>query len=210
MRFILFGCSREKQSGGMSASKVRKHVSAVDLLGPDGEGLASARRALNAALVDRDNNTVTPADASLMMPAVQRYVGPFYEAAGLAEWPRAQRRLLESEALIVSGLYGVVTTEEAIKEYDVWMGRKVEGGLPVWSWWSARGLGVWLRRLLARRKVTDLHVMLPSLYRHALGELDFSGTIHLIGDGESERDLEQQGQALKRLVFDGRCSCGCS
>jgi hypothetical protein len=101
---LVLSCSGDKRSGG---SLELKGDTVFDLLPSSlADRLAEARQELRV---------VAGVDDSLLLPAWQRYVGHFYQAAG----DSVSRAIADGvTVLIISGGYGLVVGQEPIGDYD--------------------------------------------------------------------------------------------
>lgn len=205
-RLILIPCSHSKRGGG--SAKWDPTVTAPRRLGPAAEDLWAARREM-AQVIGEPPAPDLGGDGPLppLLPAVQRYSGKLYDGAQILAWEDAAREQLAAEALIVSGLYGLVTPQEPIRRYDCWMGRTVEGQR-VNRWWRRRGLGAWLRAYVESGRVTDVWSFLSSSYVESIGGLRFEGVhVHWTPYGRGNEAIRAQGRLLHLLVVGGRCTC---
>lgn len=102
---VVIPCSGSKRSGGCSVERTGDSI--LDLLPSDLADTLRARRACNAPIAQLDE--------SEFLPAVKRYKGRLYQAAGTA-----LDTLVQSSAgiLIVSGGYGVVCAAEPVGWYS--------------------------------------------------------------------------------------------
>ena len=141
-----------------------------------------------------------------LLPALDRYQGLFYRGADFTTWPAAALERFRGQALIVSGLYGLVAPNESIRYYECAMDRSLPGYGAVKHWWRGAGLGDWVRAYLAHVKATDLYLFLSTSYLEALGRIEFGGVrVHLTPYDASTDAIRQQGEFLRRLYFQGMC-----
>ena len=93
------------------------------LLGVKGAALASATE---ADLAIRTAPT---------LPAIERYSGVLFDALDHRSLPAAQRRRLNTDVCIVSGLWGPVTPADPIPDYKLKMGATLPRLGKLSTWW---------------------------------------------------------------------------
>lgn len=200
---ILLPDSASKRPGGDPAW--RRQVTALALLGEAGAGLGEARRAL-AELVGEAAGPDLGGDGHrrAYLPALERYDGPLYEAAGLSSLSTGDRETMRRCGLIVSGLYGLLAPVEPIRDHDVTMDTELPDGQPVRQWWREHALGDVLRAYVSENAVADVYCFLSAGHIEAIGGLESLGaTVHQLA-GEQASDAEaEQGRALARLLREG-------
>jgi uncharacterized protein len=128
------------------------------LLGVKGEALAAA----SAADLD--------VASAPTLPAIERYTGVLYGALGLGSLPAAQRRRVDAQVRIISGLWGVVAPSDLIPDYKLKMGATLPRLGRLATWWRPTVTAA-LAADVARRTVWDL---LPNEHRAAWAP-DLSG-----------------------------------
>jgi hypothetical protein len=187
----------------------RRQSTALALLGEAGARLAEARRAL-AELVGEAAGPDLGGDGNrrAYLPALERFDGPLYEAAAAISRSAAERETMRRSCLIVSALYGLVTTNEPIREYALTMETPLPDGRTVSHWWREHGLGEALRSYVAETGVADLYSFLPAEHAAALDGLELAGTAtHQVASAAGSDAPEEQAGALARLVKEGDCVC---
>jgi len=95
------------------------------LLGVKGEALAGATAA---------NRNVREAPT---MPAIERYTGVLYDAIDPRSMSAVHRRRLDASAVILSGLWGLVTPRDPIPDYKLKMGTSLGRLGRLSRWWRA-------------------------------------------------------------------------
>ena len=93
------------------------------LLGVKGTALASATAANLAVLT------------SPTMPAIERYTGVLYDALDVDSLSARDRKRLNSQVLIFSGLWGVVRPHDMIPDYKMKMGATIAPIGKLSTWW---------------------------------------------------------------------------
>jgi len=131
----------------MSSSARRRS----ELLGVKGEALAAAT-ARNLGLPTGPTR-----------PAIERYAGVLYQALDARSLRAPQRRRLEAQVRIVSGLWGVVAPGDPIPDYKLKMGAALPRLGRLATWWRP-ALTAALAPEVAGRVVWDL---LPNEHRNA-------------------------------------------
>ena len=183
----------------------RRQATALALPGTAGDALGAARREL-AELTGEAAGPDLGGDGNrrAYLPALERFDGPLYAAAGLGRLKTGERETLRRSCLIVSGLYGLLTTAEPIREYGLTMEARLPDGQPVSVWWREHGLPQALRRHVAGGGVTDVHCFLPAAHIEALGGLQIDGVeLHSSAWADEGEVLEELADALVRLLREG-------
>lgn len=93
------------------------------LLGVKGTALASATAANLAVLT------------SPTTPAIERYTGVLYDALGVDSLSARDRKRLNNQVLIFSGLWGVVRPDDMIPDYKLKMGATIAPIGKLSTWW---------------------------------------------------------------------------
>jgi len=183
----------------------RRQATALALLGAAGDTLGEARRQLaelagEAAGPDLGGH----GNRRAYLPALERFAGPLYEATGLGRLKADDRETLRRACLIVSGLYGLLTTVEPIREYGLTMDAQLPDGRPVSEWWREHGLPEALRSHVTGGGVTDVYCFLPAAHIGALGGLQLEGVeFHASAWADEGEALEELAGALVRLLREG-------
>ena len=183
----------------------RRQATALALLGAAGDALGEARREL-AELAGEAPGPDLGGDGNrrAYLPALERFDGPLYAAAGLGRLKADDRETLRRSCLIVSGLYGLLTTTEPIREYGLTMDARLPDGRPASAWWRAHGLPEALADHVAGGGVTDVYCFLPAEHIEALGGLQIDGVeLHASVWADEEEALEELADALVRLLREG-------
>lgn len=200
---ILIPDSAEMRRGGDPTW--RRQSTALALPGDAGALLGAARRTL-AELVGEAAGPDLGGDGNrrAYLPALERYTGALYAAAEAASWSAADRETMRRCCLVVSGLYGLLTATEPVREHSVTMQARLPEGQPVSLWWREHGLGDVLRSYVTAGGFTAVHSFLPAEHVEAVGGLEFEGAeSHRIVSPEVGDDPAEQGRALARLVREG-------
>ena len=155
----------------------RRQSTALALLGDAGARLAEARQAL-ADLVGEAAGPDLGGDGNrrAYLPALERFDGALHEAAVASFRSAEDRETMRRSCLIVSGLYGLLTISEPIREYSVTMETPLPDGQTVGRWWREHGLGEALRAYLSQSGVTDVYCFLSADGIAALDRLELEGT----------------------------------
>jgi cytoplasmic iron level regulating protein YaaA (DUF328/UPF0246 family) len=111
--------------------------------------LEHARRTVLDALGDP---TVTDGRTR---PAIERYTGVLYGALDYGSLPPAQRRRIDAQVVIVSGLWGLVAPRDRIPAYRLKMGASLPSLGKLSTWWRPT-LSPLLDELAGRRTVWNL------------------------------------------------------
>jgi hypothetical protein len=204
---ILLPDSAVKRAGGDPAW--RRQVTAPVVLGEAGGQLAADRRAL-AELVGEAAGPDLGGDGlrRAYLPALERFAGGLYDAAEVTFWSAEDRETLRGCGLIVSALYGLVTTIEPIRDHALTMASPLPDGRTVNQWWRERALGDLVRAHVADGGVTDVYSFLPADHIDAIGGLEIGGaTVHRIAAEPAGDAASRQGDVLTRLIKEGACDC---
>ncbi len=110
------------------------------LIGVKGVALAEAT-ATNRAI-----------DSTPTMAAIDRYTGVLYDALDVGSLAGAERRRLDAQVLIMSGVWGLVAPRDPIPDYKCKMGASLPGIGVLSTWWRDRLTPVLDDR--ARRRTT--------------------------------------------------------
>jgi cytoplasmic iron level regulating protein YaaA (DUF328/UPF0246 family) len=111
-----------------------------------GVGPAAAERAAEANLA---------IDRAPTLPAIERYDGVLYGALDHRSLSRPDRRRLDAQVLIFSGLWGAVAPDDPIPDYKCKMGASLPPLGRLAAWWRPR-LAPLLHERSARRVVWNL------------------------------------------------------
>ncbi len=183
----------------------RRQATALALLGAAGDALGEARREL-AELTGEAAGPDLGGDGNrrAYLPALERFDGPLYTAAGLGRLKADERETLRRSCLLVSGLYGLLTTTEPVREYGLTMEARLPDGRPVSLWWREHGLPEALRSHVTGGGVTDAYCFLPAAHIEALGGLQIDGVeLHSSAWAEEGEALEELADAVARLLREG-------
>lgn len=93
------------------------------LLGVKGEALAGATAANRSILT------------SATMPAIERYTGVLYDALDVASLSARDRKRLNAQVVIFSGLWGALQPNDLIPDYKLKMGATLPPLSKLSSWW---------------------------------------------------------------------------
>jgi hypothetical protein len=183
----------------------RRQTTALALLGSAGDALGEARRTL-AELIGEAAGPDLGGDGNrrAYLPALERYDGSLYAAAGLGHLKAEDRETLRRSCLIVSGLYGLLTTTEPVREHGLTMDAQLPDGRQVSRWWREHGLPEALHAHVAGGGITDVYCFLPAAHLEALGGVELDGAeVHESVWADEGDALEELGSALIRLVREG-------
>jgi cytoplasmic iron level regulating protein YaaA (DUF328/UPF0246 family) len=114
---------RERVLRALATAMRRSEAERSRLLGVKGEALAVATAA---------NRNVREAPT---MPAIERYTGVLYDAIDPRTLPATHRRRLDASAMIVSGLWGLVTPRDPLPDYKLKMGGRLGRLGRLSTWW---------------------------------------------------------------------------
>jgi hypothetical protein len=104
-----------------------------------------------------------------LMPARLRYAGNLYSRIDRDMWPGRRSNI---DIVIVSALYGLLTPEERIRDYDLTMNDHLPSGIRVSRWWLNQGLPGLLAEFVERTGVDVVHSFLSSTYAWAAEAVD--------------------------------------
>jgi hypothetical protein len=183
----------------------RRQATALALLGAAGDALGEARRMLAEMIGEAAGPDLGgEGNRRAYLPALERFDGSLYAAAGLGRLKADDREALRRSCLIVSGLYGLLTTTEPIREHDLTMEARLPDGRPVSGWWREHGLPEVLRSHVVGSGVTDVYCLLPTEHIEALGGLQLEGVDLRSSVWADEGDaLEELAGSLVRLLREG-------
>jgi len=204
---ILIPCSDRKRPGGEPSWRIE--TTAPSALGSEGEWLWEARRAM-ASLLGQTAGPDLGLDGARQayLPALKRYDGLLYQGVAFELWSQEERELLRDHCLIVSGLYGLITPAEPIRDYNVSMKDRLADGQLIKRWWRDRGLGDVLKTYVANEGITDVFCFLSNDYLDAFGGLDVGkARLHRFPCAQGTGSLRVQGRAVAQLVREGQCTC---
>lgn len=114
---------RSTLRAALGAAMKGKEAGRSKLLGVKGVALASATRANLDVL------------ASPTMPAIERYTGVLFDALDVASLSSRDRKRLNKQVLIFSGLWGVVRPDDMIPDYKLKMGATLPPVGKLSTWW---------------------------------------------------------------------------
>lgn len=130
------------------------HAALTAAMRADEDGRRALLGVRGAALDAATRANLEVADAPTR-PAIERYTGVLYDALDAGSLPSAQRRRLRAQALILSGLWGVVAPDDPIPAYKLKMGARLRPLGRLSGWWRPR-LAPVLDEVAAGRVVWDL------------------------------------------------------
>lgn len=167
MQVILIPCSSRKRRGGGPLSELGQ--TAPGLLSPESrERLLDARAGLCKLLDLARGPDLGLERASYIefMAAYRRYDGNLYRQARLTaeDWAGGS----DTQILIVSALYGLLTAVEPIRQYNLAMSNRLPNGRRVSGWWTERKLGEIVCETLDRLRADHVQDLLSEDYRQAL------------------------------------------
>jgi len=100
------------------------------------------------------------------MKAHNRYIGNLYSQISNDAWEKL-RTTEELDIVIISALYGLLSYNESIRDYDIEMQSKI-GHRLLKRWWRENGLPSMLEDYVANNGVTVVHSVLSNQYDDAL------------------------------------------
>lgn len=102
--------------------------------------LASRTKLLGVGETSTEEATITnlAIDTAPTLPAIERYDGVLYGALDQASLAPAERRRLNAQVLIFSGLWGVIAPDEPIPDYKCKMGASLAPLGKLATWWRPR------------------------------------------------------------------------
>ena len=166
MNQILIPCCQSKRTGGTSqyqpSDALRRGLKADTY-----KYLMNCRKDLANILGLRPGHDLgfdehTP--GLQFMPAVRRYRGNLYKAASLdtiAVNPNSYR------VAIISALYGLIDSNDLIREYELAMDGRLPNGGRVYRWWKDRNLRDIVEEYIRQAHPTVVHDMLSINYHKA-------------------------------------------
>jgi cytoplasmic iron level regulating protein YaaA (DUF328/UPF0246 family) len=107
----------------LGAAMKGKEAGRAKLLGVKGRALTAATSANLEVLT------------SPTMPAIERYTGVLYDALNVASLSTRDRKRLNKQVLIFSGLWGVVRPDDMIPDYKLKMGATLAPVGKLSTWW---------------------------------------------------------------------------
>jgi len=123
LSFTELNGQREVICAALVTAMRRNEAERSKLLGVKGKALASSTAA---------NREVLSAPT---MPAIERYTGVLYDALDVASLSRRDRKRMDTQVLIFSGLWGVVRPNDPIPDYKLKMGATLPRLGKVSTWW---------------------------------------------------------------------------
>jgi len=161
---IVIPCSGRKRDGGDPAATWRTADSAVAHLSTASvDLLGRCRRELAPAFEYPSGHDLGSSGAQApLMPARKRYGGNLYRQVKDAAWPPPRS---SARVVIVSALYGLLTPEEPIREYNLTMGQQIPSGPRLWHWWREHDLPRLLAEYVDGCGVNVVHDFLSGNYR---------------------------------------------
>ena len=123
LSFTELNGQREVICAALVTAMRRNEAERSKLLGVKGKALASSTAA---------NRKVLSAPT---MPAIERYTGVLYDALDVASLSSRDRKRMNTQVLIFSGLWGVVRPNDPIPDYKLKMGATLPRLGKVSTWW---------------------------------------------------------------------------
>ena len=93
---------------------------------------------VGAAFTEEATRTNLAIDTARTRPAIERYDGVLYGALDHASLGSTERRRLNAQVLIFSGLWGAIAPDEPIPDYKCKMGASLAPLGKLASWWKPR------------------------------------------------------------------------
>jgi cytoplasmic iron level regulating protein YaaA (DUF328/UPF0246 family) len=117
--------AKQRQAVHSALIKAMKgdEASRSKLLGVKGAALAGATRANRSILT------------SATMPAIERYTGVLYDALDVASLSTRDRKRLNAQVVIFSGLWGALQPNDLVPDYKLKMGATLPPLSKLSSWW---------------------------------------------------------------------------
>lgn len=164
---ILIPCCIRKRPGGEANLPRNPASSALQGLSAVGsERLLEARRTVA-------EHFGCHLDAEPLLPACTRFDGNLYRKIDRGTWDRL-RNCRNTEVLIVSALYGLLSPWEPACHYGFTMEDLFAPRMRLGRWWSQRGLEALLAEYIERSKAGAVHSFLSGSYVAAVsGGVDF-------------------------------------
>lgn len=154
---ILIPCCKVKR---VTPSRGPGHRPPFDL-GSSRSGLLSRIRETAEIAGRKENLDGILNEAGTPVQAVGLYDGHFYRKTHDVLRAIARGDHPSLHLFIVSALYGLVDLNEPLKTYDLMMGEKLHGGLPVWRYWQENGLAEKLEEYVEGHAITHIWSLLP-------------------------------------------------
>lgn len=145
---LLLPPSEGKAAGGSGPAPALASLSFEELTDHRTKAIASLTRAMKGSEAARSKllgvkgtalAAATAANRSLLtsptMPAIERYTGVLYDALDVASLTARDRRRLDSQVVIFSGLWGMVSPADPIPDYKLKMGATFPSIGKLATWW---------------------------------------------------------------------------
>lgn len=140
---------------------------AAMLAADPGDRLLAEFFGVSGAALARSVDADSSIDEAPTLPAIERYEGVLYQHLDAESMTPGQRKRLQRDVRIVSGLWGVVAPEEAIPDYRLKMAARLEPLGKLSAWWRDP-----LTALLAEEaKGAEVWNLLPKEHAAAVGSL---------------------------------------
>jgi cytoplasmic iron level regulating protein YaaA (DUF328/UPF0246 family) len=123
LSFPELATQRSAVASALAKAMKGDETSRSKLLGVKGAALASATAAHRSVLT------------SPTMPAIERYTGVLYDALDVASLSTRDRKRLNSQVIMFSGLWGALHPNDMIPEYKLKMGAVLPPLSKLSSWW---------------------------------------------------------------------------
>ncbi len=139
-----------------------------------------------------------------MLQAHTRYDGNLYRKIDEPIWSEASDSGRVA-VVIISALYGLLTSKEAIREYNMTMDRNFAYRLPLVRWWSEQGLGSVLVEYIKRIGATVVHDFLSGSYAQIGNDLSSLGkatrVVRHVYPGIGSGSNYHRGQNVRKLLM---------
>lgn len=167
MELILIACCQRKSSGGIQDFKqpmvLDSRLTSISI-----DKLMKARKDLANTLnlspgFDLGFNQHT--QELKFLPAYHRYTGNVYKSSQIAYLLPQTTSL---HVLIISALYGLLDSNDLIREYNVAMNDTLPSRTKLKTWWKHIGLGAIVQQCIQVINPSKIHDLLSGHYREAL------------------------------------------
>lgn len=201
LKTIIIPCSGKKLSGGNAEYRSPQLAS---ILGDvDFHKLLVLRKELSELMDLPPGPDIGSAIAEPSLkyrPAFDRYDGKMYQTA--------EFRLIfpgfRGRVLIVSALYGLLDANDHIRDYNLAMKDALLTRERVWNWWRRNGLGAFVEKALNKIETTEVHDLLSSDYRKAIGCPESNSKYQIkeyCYPGQGTGSLYRRGEDLKKILL---------
>ena len=167
MELILIACCQRKSPGGIHDFKRSNVLDSVS-------SSTNIDELMNARWELANNLNLSPGfdlgfdqhnQELKFLPAYQRYTGNVYKSSQIScLLPQAT----SIQVLIISALYGLLDSNDLIREYNVAMNDTLPNGTKLKTWWKYIGLGAIVEECIQVINPSKIYDLLSGHYREAL------------------------------------------